>query len=104
VGAERDKGGLGGFREGVGKTDGLGEGDKDSDIVEEKGGERKRKSRARVVNVTEELSCAEPRAPGTAGCLSFFSHHSFPPLTGITSSLLSSFSPSPTPAFAAFLA
>ena len=32
----RDEGGLGGFREGVGKREGLCEGDKDSDIVEER--------------------------------------------------------------------
>jgi hypothetical protein len=34
----REVGGVGGSREAVGKTDGLGEGDQDSDIVQE--GER----------------------------------------------------------------
>jgi hypothetical protein len=42
---------LGGFREGVGKTEGLGEGEKDSDIVEERREEREKATR--VVNVTE---------------------------------------------------
>lgn len=34
--AGREVGGVGGSREGVGKTDGLGEGEQDSDIVEER--------------------------------------------------------------------
>ena len=40
--AGREVGGLGGSLEGVGKTDGLGEGEQDSDMVDE--GERERES------------------------------------------------------------
>ena len=36
----REVGGVGGSREGVGKTDSLGEGEQDSDIVEERERER----------------------------------------------------------------
>ncbi len=69
--AGQDNGGVGGSREGVGKTVGLGEGEKDSDIVEgEVGGERKKRAVARVVNVAEEddLSCALPGPPEPLRC------------------------------------
>jgi hypothetical protein len=70
VEAGREVGGVGGSREGVGKTDGLGEGEQDSDIEERERWEVRRKSRARSgckcsggEEESDKLSCALPGPP-----------------------------------------
>lgn len=70
---ERDEGGPGGFREGVGKTGGLGEADKESDMGEEKGGGERERAVLEALKVTGWTGRTNERVEAKAGMTSLLS-------------------------------